>query len=142
MRKIIALAAAVAAVAVAAPSSAVADDVRGPACGDIVNGDGGYTSAAGVNVSIELAAYCSFMEYTLFVVTADGTVHEVPAGPVVGNQVFFSFPVADPAANPSVCVYATTSVGGAHHVFDRAPDAESDCQSIPRDGGGGFTGFS
>jgi hypothetical protein len=127
MKRILSLAGA--AVAVAALSTAVAgaapsptSDVNGPTCADVTDGAGVYNGTA-VNLRLTLAAPpCRSVMYTLYVLSADGTTllgsssqTQPTADP---TRITFNVPVSD--GSTTVCVYATTSIGG--HVFDRAPD--------------------
>lgn len=117
--------------AVALPSVANADDVNGPRCADISSGGGFYDSSGLLTGRITLSSpACQAFAYTFFVRTASGTLELAPvASDATGATLFFQTTL-DPAANPSVCVSFTSSVGGGHHVFDVAPDAEFGCREV------------
>jgi hypothetical protein len=103
-------------------------DAQGPPCAEITNGDGGYSLEGVIDFTVFLQApACSFVTYT-FVVTdmggntiaslspdAEVCIPETPSGGC------FHFSVNLGESGPStVCVYATTTIGG--HLVDRAPN--------------------
>jgi hypothetical protein len=103
-------------------------DAQGPPCAEITNGDGGYSLEGVIDFTVFLQApACSFVTYT-FVVTDTGgntiaslspdaevCIPETPSGGC------FHFSVNLGESGPStVCVYATTTIGG--HLVDRAPN--------------------
>jgi hypothetical protein len=108
-------------------------DAQGPPCANIVDGDGSYTGTVGesgtVDFTIQLqASVCSFVTYSFFVTDTAGNPI-APTGPVTGDTQTCTLStgagcdqfVYDIASSPStVCVYATTSIGG--HIIDRAPN--------------------
>jgi hypothetical protein len=112
----------------AAPS-----DAQGPACGNIVDGDGSYTGIVGaegtVDFTIQLAdSACSIVTYSFFVTdTSGGAI--TPTGAVTQDAncgsgiaapcVHFVYNIA--SSPDTVCVYATTMIKG--HLVDRAPNA-------------------
>lgn len=127
MRKIVALVLVTMGFAVALPSVAGADDVNGPQCADIASGNGVYSGDGFLSVVMTLGdAPCRAFEYTLHVQTSAGELNLSPVQVINGNQLIFQTSL-DPAANPTICVYATVSVGEGHHVFDIAPDVPKDC---------------
>ena len=129
MRKLIALALLVGAVLVL-PTMAGAgpDDVKGPACADVIFGSG---STGGVVVEFA-AAPCSFVTYTLDVYADAGSAAPLRSvttyDPLPLNQVGFQ---VGSDTDGIVCVVLTTSVGGGKHVFDRAPD--TGCTEVTTD---------
>jgi hypothetical protein len=101
-------------------------DAQGPPCGDITSGDGGYSAEGVIDFTVFLQApACSLVTYT-FVVTDTGgtTIASVSPDAEVctaetGGCVHFSVNLGE--SGPStVCVYATTTIGG--HLVDRAPN--------------------
>jgi hypothetical protein len=133
-------------------------DAQGPACGNIVDGDGSYTGTLGgpgtVDFTIQLQAQaCSTVTYSFFVTDTSG-VAIAPSGPVVQDSqnctlstgagcVRFVYNIA--SSPDTVCVYATTSIKG--HLVDRAPNfsdtfcpASSPSISIAINGGVGASG--
>jgi hypothetical protein len=139
LRKIIVLGIAALALAMVVPSLASAD-VKGPQCNDIVGGSGTYGATGQLNFTLELAeAACKQFNYTYFVQLADGTVVELaPHAQTPDGMILAYQGQIDPAANETICVWATSSAG--NHVFDRAPD--TGCFTIARSSSPGFTGFS
>jgi hypothetical protein len=131
-------------------------DAQGPPCANIVDGDGSYTGTVGgsgtVAFTIQLQApACAFVTYSFFVTDTAGNPI-APTGPVTGDtQGCTLLPPAagcdhfvyNIASSPStVCVYATTSIGG--HIVDRAPNisdptcpASSPSISLPSSGASG-----
>lgn len=141
VRRIVLLALAALATAIAVPSLALAhEDAQGPPCSDIVGGDGFYTADGTVTVIINLdRPSCEQVSYQAFAVAADGTVHELTlVSSTADGSVIFQKNVD----SSTVCVYAMTSIGGGGHVADRAPSLEGQCVLLTRGSGGGFTGFS
>jgi hypothetical protein len=124
---------------VAAPvaTPAAPGDAKGPACGNITDGDGSYTGtldgAGTVDFIIQLQApACSFVSYSL--VVTDTTGNPIPAASPSqdavcsvggsGGCVHFTYPIASSPAK--VCIYATTAIQG--HIVDSAPNASAtDC---------------
>ena len=105
----------------AAQAAAPTGDVKGPACLDIVAGSGVYDgSVLAFRVTLAGPA-CRAGTYTLVVADSQGgsTIATATPSSVSGSQVFYTVPVSQ--ADGSVCVSATTSLGG--RVFDTAPDA-------------------
>jgi hypothetical protein len=135
------------AIAMVPQSLASVNDVNGPACSDIVlqapsgaTSFGSYAPDGTVLVAVSLGApKCTFIDYTVTVITVEGsqTLSFLQTN-AAGDLLLFSGTV-DPTTNSSVCVFATTSVGGGNHVFDRATD--TGCVSIPKSGSPGFGGF-
>jgi hypothetical protein len=147
--------------AVAAPvaTPAAPGDAKGPACGNIVDGDGSYTGALGgagtVDFTIQLQApACSTVTYSFFVTDTSGAAIAAN-GPVTQNSttctltgsaggcVEFVYNIAS-SLDP-VCVYATTAIKG--HVVDYAPNlADPTCTgpspavSMALNGGSGASG--
>jgi hypothetical protein len=147
VRKIVLLGVLSLAVAMVAPSVAGADDVNGPPCADIVgqgsNGEsrGSYSADGTVSVVVALAApACSKFEYAVTVITAGGPQALALVGTNASGDLLFFSGTVDPTLNDTVCLYATTSVGGDRHVFDRAPNG-NDCVLMPKSGSPGFAGF-
>jgi hypothetical protein len=126
MKRIVLLGIVALALAIGLPSVARAaeNDVNGPACADIVSGDGSYSLAGDVTVNLGLAApSCSFVTYTVYVLDGSCT-NLVTSTSMKGDgtsSLLTLIANVNTAANPAVCIYATTSVGP--HVFDRAPDS-------------------
>lgn len=144
MKRFLALlaAGAAAAAALAVPSGAV--DTKGPACADIVFGDGGFSffatqpPSAVVDWRFDLAApSCAGVTYTLSVYDLAGERllgTETVSGVSGASSLNFSEAFVGAAADPAgVCLVGTTSI--ARHVADRAPDQS--CAPITPDGSGG-----
>ena len=125
------------------------DDVKGPACTDVLTDNGTQTTQGvydGTQVIFRVvlaAPSCEQATYTLHVLDAGGST-EIASGSQPGDGastvLFFSgaTAVSVPAGTgDTVCVYLTTSIGG--HVFDRAPD--TGCGALTSGGGAGGTGF-
>ena len=122
MKKLILLAA-VALVTAIVPSlaGAVGNDVKGPACADIIGGDVFYPSSAGARLDLA-APSCAYVTYTLVVLDEEGgqeltRIEESGDGTA---QILLSGQSTD--NDSTICVYVETSVGGGKHVFDRAKD--------------------
>ena len=110
----------------------------GPACAEIVSIGGSYTPAPGGNrplvsqwqgvvspVMTVAAPSCKAMTYTVYILDNE-LVHTVLGSPSVqgdGSTTidFGDTVVTQESGDANVCVYATSSVGNGHHVFDRRP---------------------
>jgi hypothetical protein len=122
--------------AVAAPvaTPAAPGDAQGPACANIVDGDGTYTGTEGASgtvdftIQLQAPACPTTVTYSFFVTDTNG-VAIAPSSPVTkdsttctltsgGGCVRFVYNIASSPA--TVCVYATTSIKG--HLVDRAPN--------------------
>jgi hypothetical protein len=100
-------------------------------CADIVSGAAAYDSSGAVAVGVRLAApACKYVSYTVYVTTGAVTT-AVSTPDIITPDVLLFSTIVDPA-HQNVCVYAETSVGNGHHVFDRAPD-HSGCFTVPQD---------
>jgi hypothetical protein len=119
--------------AIAAPvaTPAAGSDAKGPACGNITDGDGSYTGTSGgagtVDFSIQLQApACSTVTYSLFVTDTNGNAIASSSSPDStctaapgGGCAHFSLSTS---SSPGVvCIYATTAIKS--HVVDYAPNA-------------------
>jgi hypothetical protein len=142
---------------VVAPTASPAreSDAKGPPCGNITNGDGGYSLTGVIDFTVFLQApACSFVTYSFVVTDTSGNMITsaspdaqtcTPETPD-GGCVHFSVNLGE--SGPStVCVYATTSVGG--HEIDRAPNvsdpscpASSPSSSLVKGGAGAAGGFN
>jgi len=135
-------------------ATAAPDDVRGPACADIVDTDFSY-SADGATVETHLfldTASCLRISYTLVVLDSAASPTSVTENSLPGDgdpdgtggtpgtdSVTVTATVPQQDRDGEVCVYATTSAG--RHVFDRAPDtAVLNCFELEpgTPAGGGF----
>ena len=116
------------------------DDGQGPACVDVVDGTAFYASSGELVVLVGLAGpNCTHFDYDVFAITAEGEQALSLGGEFEdGTKLGFQGAV-DPATNATVCVYATVSVRGGDHVFDRAPD--SGCFELPMDASVHYNGF-
>ena len=133
---------AAAAAALAVPSGAV--DTKGPACANIVFGDGGYTLSTAppsLLFGFDLdSPSCATVTYTLQIYDSEGTTllatHTISG--VSGATGFdFSQTFDEATADPDgVCLVGITSLGGGRHVADRAPDVG--CALLPPDSSGGI----
>jgi hypothetical protein len=113
-------------------AQAVGNDAKGPACTDIIAGDGVTTGSSVQFVFSVAAPSCPQVTYTTYVVDERGDTTPIASSSVSGDgstDLFFTIPFTDD--DPTVCVYSTTSIG--KHVFDRAPD--SNCVSLTVDSG-------
>ena len=144
LRKIAALGLAASTLALVGTSvaGAVANDVQGPKCADIVDGVGGY-GATDVGIQVQLAASsCQGVTYNVIALDSSGSATVVGEGSVTGdgssNLVNVGARIEDDDDN--VCVYVTTTAGRGPHVFDRAPDAG--CISMTRNSAPGFQDFN
>jgi hypothetical protein len=156
MRKVLALP--LLALAVVLPTglaTAAPDDVRGPACADIIDSDWGYSSdGATATVFLFLdTASCRSVTYTVVVQDSDtetaiqattATSGDGDADNTSGpgtDSVTLNATVAAADRDTEVCLYATTSIG--RHVFDRAPDADlsPNCVELIPGGNAGASGF-
>ena len=117
------------------------EDAQGPACVDVVDGTGFYASSGEVAVLVRLAGpNCTQFDYEVFAISAEGELALSLGGEFEDGTTLGFQGAVDPATNATVCVYATVSVRGDHHVFDRAPD--SGCFELPKDASVHFTGFN
>jgi hypothetical protein len=139
---------------VAAPvaTPAAPSDAQGPACGNIVGGDGSYTSGV-VDFTVFLAApSCSFVTYTFTVTDVDGNTitpdnstsisdSSVPActpGTAGGGCVEYVYTL--PSGSPTVvCLSASTSIHG--HPVDVAPNNSPSTYCLVEDGSGASGNF-
>jgi hypothetical protein len=144
---------------VAAPvaTPAAPGDAQGPACGNIVSGDGSYTGTVAGSGTIDFTAQlqaptCSFVTYSFFVTDTNGTVIDASSltqdsvcTPEAsgGGCVHFVYDIA--SSPQTVCVYATTTIKG--HLVDLAPNfsdtfcpAPSPSISLDLNGGSGASG--
>lgn len=117
----------------AAPGvDAIGNDVKGPACADIIRGDG-ITTGTSLEFRITLAApSCTQVTYTTYVLDDREDTTLLASSSLNGNgstDLVFSVPFVDD--DDTVCIYITSSIG--KHVFDRAPDAF--CASLTVDAG-------
>lgn len=112
--------------------NAVGNDVKGPACADIVAGDG-FNLGDEVVFRLTIAVpSCAPVTYTMYVLDEPGDATPIATATLHGNgatDLLFSIPISDD--DDTVCVYSTTSIG--KHVFDRAPD--SGCVTLTVDVG-------
>jgi hypothetical protein len=154
VKRLIALLTLGVALAALLPVSSGAVDTRGPACADIVFGDGSYavndlstappTPLAEPTLTwrFDLAApSCAAVTYTLYIYDSTGTTLLGDPLTVTGvsgassiefTQTFNG--AGEPTADPDgVCLVGTTSLG--RHVADRAPD--EGCVPVAPDSGGG-----
>jgi hypothetical protein len=110
--------------------SAGVGDAQGPPCSNITNGDGSYSSAGVIDMTVFLQAPAcpSLVTYSFFVTDTSGNA----IAPVTtatqdsncnpdpgGGCVHFVYDLGS-GGPPLVCVYATTDIHG--HVADRAPN--------------------
>lgn len=141
-------------------ATAAVDDVKGPACADVIDsgwfysGDG--TPASGTTATVDLflpTASCPKIRYTLVVqdsttetgietslsVPGDGVADDT-SGPGT-DSVSVTVSVPETARDGTVCLYTTTSP--RRHIFDRAPDAtlSPNCVSLIPGGQAGGSGF-
>jgi hypothetical protein len=145
VKRFFALFAVAAAAAAFAVPSGSAVDTQGPACADIVFGDGGYTlltTPPSLQWRFDLAApSCASVTYTLYIYDSTGTtllatqtVSGISDETSLSFNQNFSGANGEPAADPNgVCLVGTTSLG--RHVADRAPD--TGCLPLAPDSGGG-----
>jgi hypothetical protein len=155
MRKVLALP--LLALAVVLPTglaTAAPDDVRGPACADIIDTDWIYSgdgTTGTVNIHLDVAS-CPYVTYTLvvldglsdqdFVIDASAVGDGESVNPETGEDVVtVEATVPEGERDGEICLYATTSIG--RHVFDRAPDATNNpsCVELIPGGSGGASGF-
>jgi hypothetical protein len=141
MKKFIALALLVgAALVLPTMAAALGEDAKGPACLDITGGSALYTGGT-LSLTADLAtAPCKFVTYTLYVYDDEnmGTPLATQTDYVSLNDTTIGLAATPGDTDGVVCVAMTTSIG--KHVFDRAPDSDSDCilvSSTPP----GFGGF-
>jgi hypothetical protein len=162
MRKVFALPLiAVALLIPAGLATAALDDVKGPACADIIDSDWFYSGdptdpASGTTATVTFfvaAASCPSVSYTLVVQDSLTETAIVATGTMRGDgiadntsglgtdSVTVSATVPEDERDGSVCLYATTSAG--RHVFDRAPDEtlSPNCVSLTPGGLAGASGF-
>jgi hypothetical protein len=124
---------------VAAPVATPApSDAQGPACGNIVSGDGSYAGALGtgtVDFTIQLAAsVCPQVTYSFYVTDTSGNLlasstdgSTTSCTPEQSGGGCVEYVVTIDSSPDFVCVYATTSIHG--HIIDQAPDlADPTCQ--------------
>jgi len=150
MKRLLVLAALAAALSVVvAPAAAPAgSDAKGPPCGNVTNGDGGYSSTGVVDFTVFLdAPACSFVTYTFTVTDASGTTitplsstssTDCTAETTGGGCVNYVYTL--PSGSPSVvCLSAETSIQG--HLVDRAPDASPSNYCLVVDAGGASSTF-
>lgn len=137
----VALAGALVALVLPVGAGAVVDDVKGPACADILVSNANRTSVVSYNTTtstvtprIALAApQCSYVTYTVNVYSDASSTTPIASCSIKGTTasegctlqesgfadvVQFSFTAVE--QDGVVCASMTTSVGG--HVFDNAPD--------------------
>jgi hypothetical protein len=139
---------------IVAPAAVPAgSDAQGPPCGDITNGDGGYSPTGVVDFTVFLAApACSFVTYTFTVTDVDGntinpvtstssTDSSVPActpEKVGGGCVEYVYTL--PSGSPSVvCLSASTYIHG--HLVDVAPNTSPSTYCLSNDGSGASGNF-
>lgn len=107
---------------VAPAVNAIGNDAKGPACADIVAGDG-FNTGESVQFMLSVAApSCAQVTYTMYVLDEPGDATPIATATLSGDRstdLFFTIPISDD--DDTVCVYSTTSIG--KHVFDRAPDS-------------------
>lgn len=133
---------------------AAENDVRGPACADIIDTDFIYSSdgtTATAQIHLDVAS-CPFVTYTLvvldsetdqrFVIDASEPGDGDPLNPETGEDVVIvEATVPEGERDGTICLYVTTSIG--QRVFDRAPDATNDpsCVELIPGGSAGGLGF-
>ena len=130
-RATFAAALATALVAVFGVAPAAAQDVRGPACADIVGEQHNYRAATDANtytlnfrLLTAAGKACPGITYTLYVIVDEG--EEPLAFEQTGSNEFANLAIVDDpelvdgvlTADRDICVYATTSAG--RHIFDVA----------------------
>jgi hypothetical protein len=130
VRKVLLVALALTAVAV--PAFAVAaPSETGPACADITDGVGSFSTTGEFEAQVTLGAPpCNQFDYTFFIRTSTGTIALAP-DQVSGSTLIFRHTIE--SDDETICVSATTSVGKGAHVFDTAPDTV-ECLVVPRGG--------
>ncbi len=125
-------------VALAAPN-----DVRGPKCADIIDGDPYYSgTTAGAYIYLA-AASCKNITYTLYVLDEESgniyTTSMVGDGSSTAGQFILELSTAVTSdADGNVCIWAETSNKG--RVLDRAPD--EGCIPVRKDTPPGRSGFN
>src|SRR3954447_4976097 len=133
-----------------APAAAPAgSDAKGPPCGNITNGDGGYSSTGVVDFTVFLQApACSYVTYRLTVTDESGTTEITPisstwstdctAETTGGGCVHYVYTL--PSGSPTiVCLSAETSIHG--HLVDRAPDTSPSTYCLTQNGAGASGNF-
>lgn len=124
------------------PATAARPEATGPACADIDDGFG-YTADQDGNGSwtltfelVPIAPSCAKVTYTVYVLESGTDLTPLASQSMPGNgttSLIYTF--LDVDNDDTVCVYATTGIGGA--IFDRAPD--SGCMEVsPSSAGGQF----
>jgi hypothetical protein len=134
---------------VVAPAAAPAgSDAKGPACGNITNGDGSYSSTGVVDFTVFLAApSCSFVTYTFTVTDASGnTITPVSSTtgtdctPETTGGACVHYVYTLPSGSPTVvCLSAQTYIQG--HLVDRAPNSDPSTYCLVQDAGGASSTF-
>jgi hypothetical protein len=128
--------------AVAAPvaTPAAPSDAQGPACGDIVNGDGGYASGV-VDFTVFLAApQCSFVTYTFTVTDASGTEIIPTSTTITSTDSTVEYVYSLPSGSPTVvCLSASTYIHS--HLVDMAPNSSPSTFCLVEDGSGASGNF-
>jgi hypothetical protein len=136
------------------PAAAPAgSDAQGPPCGDITNGDGGYSPTGVVDFTVFLAApACSFVTYTFTVTDTSGnTITPVssttstdssldPCTPEIAGGGCVGYVYTLPSGSPSVvCLSAATYIHG--HAVDVAPNTSPSTYCLSNDGSGASGNF-
>jgi hypothetical protein len=128
--------------AVAAPvaTPAAPSDAQGPACGDIVSGDGSYVSGV-VDFTVFLGApACSFVTYTFTVADQDGNVITPTSTTTTTADSSIEYVYTLPSGSPTVvCLSASTSIHG--HLVDMAPNSSPSTYCLVEDGSGASGNF-
>jgi len=128
-------------------ASGPADDVNGPRCANILEGQASYDTDAGTAqptvtalITLETPPCKSLDRYVLHVLNRAGTVEldtAIGQAGTLPNEVGFRY--AFGASPPSgVCVFITSGTPGGRPI-DRAPD--TGCVDLGLDGGSGARPF-
>jgi hypothetical protein len=139
---VVALTAALAVGVTTATAAAPTEPPSGLGCLDIVGGGFFWATTNDFTGSMSLAApACKQATYTLVVLpdanstTPLATLAGTPAG--LGDVISFSGTVTD--SDTTVCVYATSAIGG--HVFDVGAPPDQPCLLVEQDSSSGGTPF-
>ena len=135
---------------VAAPvaTSAAPSDAQGPACGNITNGEGTYTSTGGVDFTVSFAKpTCSFVTYTFTVTDTSGntitpvsSTSSTDCTPDTAGGGCIHYVDTLPSGSPTVvCLSAATYIQG--HLVDLAPNTSPSTFCLVQDGSGASGNF-